>query len=72
MMKTQRHIKEIKAIGADAWELQHFTGLRGNASRTSQLEALIRDCCWLRDHIEEICRRIELVMREIEGDDPPR
>ncbi len=68
-MKTLRHIKEIKAIGADSWELQHFTALKKNASRTSQLEALIRDCCWLRDHTEEVCNRIELVMREIEDED---
>ncbi|HUX00516.1 MAG TPA: hypothetical protein VMY35_05995 [Phycisphaerae bacterium] len=66
-MKHAKHIGRAAQIGADSWELLAFTQLRANASAASQIRALTSDEKWIRDHTEEVCARIDLLIKDIEA-----
>ncbi len=61
-----KHRKEAKVIGDDSWELLSFRELPQNASAARQVEALTKDRNWQTNHYEEICRRIDVLMEDIE------
>ena len=69
-MKKLEHITRAKEIGADSWELLNYNSLPNSASREHQVVMLIRDQAWLRDHTEEVCRRIDLLIQAIAGGAP--
>jgi hypothetical protein len=65
-MKRPEHIAIAKAIGDDLYELINYISLPANASKEDQVIALNRDSSWIRDHMETICRRINVLQKRIE------
>lgn len=65
-MKSKNHIENAKAIGDDSWELLNYTQLPSNASAARQIEALKADQDWQRNHHDEISRRIDVLIADIE------
>ena len=66
-MIKKEHTLEAKKIGEDSWELLRFTDLAKNASRAAQVDALKSDRKWLCDHMDEVCHRIDDLIKEIQG-----
>lgn len=65
-MKRKNHIEDAKAIGDDSWELLNYTQLSSNASAARQIEALKADQDWQRNHQDEVSRRIDVLIADIE------
>ena len=56
----------VKQITENSWTLLAFEHLRSNASAATQIQALKSDQQWIRDHMEEICSRIDHVIMKLE------
>ena len=56
-----------KRIGDDSYGLINFDSLPNNASIREQIEALREDQKWQEDHMNEISRTIDRLIRDLES-----
>ena len=62
----EKHRVEAEEIGKDSCSLLHFMQLPKNANRVKQVEALKADQAWQQSHHEEILRRVDRLIRDVE------
>jgi len=59
-------MQESARIGRALWALQNFDQLPRRASKKAQIEALLADKRWQDDHANEIAKRIDRLIGQIE------
>ena len=67
MSKKRRHIIEAHAIGDDSWSLINFQSLPKSATVAEQVDALKADRKWQENHIQEVARNINNLIKDIEA-----
>ena len=65
-MKQKKHIDIADKIGEDSWDLLNFNELKNSSVASVQVTALKVDQKWQEDHQNEISRRIDGLIQEIE------
>ena len=64
---TSRQNGKVIFIENDSWHCSHFRGLPNNASRSEVIQALKDDAKWQNNHNEEIQRRFDEIIQELEN-----
>ena len=65
-MKSKATIKTVEEIGGDSWDLLNFQQLPDNATPNVQIAALREDQRWQADHHNEVSKRIDYLIQDIE------
>ena len=66
-MKQPQHEREADNIGEASFDLLNYAGLPVTASTIRQVEALKRDQEWQTDYHNEISKRIDYLIADIEA-----
>ncbi len=66
-MKQPQHEREAENIGEASFDLLNYSGLPVTASVMRQVEALKKDQEWQTDHQNEISKRIDYLIADIEA-----
>lgn len=69
-MKQEKHIEEALRIGKSSWALMNFDQLPKRASKKAQIAALLVDKRWQDDPANEVAKRIDRLIGEIEQTSP--
>ena len=70
-MKQPQHEREADNIGEASFDLLNYLGLPVTASAIRQVEALKKDQEWQSDHNNEISKRIDYLISDIESTGQP-